>query len=203
MIIEELTKLDEPKRKVAAVLTVLVVACICYFVITRDSVTKLKAAKANYAGVQAAYIETENQQTDFLNLQKQLKEEEKQLQESQQQCFSSAGAVQFFENVNSMALAYNLKPISRIISEPKKLVDDKVGDEKTKPQQEFVKTQSAKVTVSGNYFDIVDFVNELTDRPQTVCLTNLHIALPAGEKFNPKASFKIILVIDSSEDVEK
>jgi len=159
MIIEELTKLDEPKRKVAAVLTVLVVACICYFAITRNSVTKLRAAKANYAGVQAVYADTEHQQAEFANLQKQLEEKEKQFQEVQQQCFSSAKAVRFFENINAMALPCNLKPISRIISEPKELSDNKADDEKPKPQRQFLKTQSAKITVSGNYFDIVDFVN--------------------------------------------
>ncbi len=106
MIIEELTKLDEPKRKTAAVLTVLAVACICYFVINRDSVTKLKAAKASYSGIQAAYAETENQEATFLNLQKQLAEKEKQFQEYQRQCFSSSQAVQFLENINTLALAY-------------------------------------------------------------------------------------------------
>jgi len=203
MIIERLAKLDEPKRKAAAILTVLVVACICYFAITRGSVTKLKTAKASYAGIQAAYASTENQQAELLHLQKQLGEKEKQLQEYQQQYFGSKQALQFFENINTMALAYNLKPISRIISEPKKLVDDKVDDQKSKPQQQFLKTQSVKVVVSGNYFDIVDFVNQLSDRLQKVCITNLHIALPAGEKFNPKASFKITLVIDLYKDMEK
>lgn len=203
MIIEELTKLDEPKRISAAVLTVLAIACICYFAIIRDSVTKLKTANANCAGIQMTLAQSENQHVELAKLQKQFEEKEKQFQESQRQCFSSSQAVRFFENINAMALAYNLKPISRVISEPKNLVDDKVGDEKTKPQQQFLKTQSAKVTVSGNYFDIVDFVNELTSRPQKVCITNLHITLPAGEKFNPKASFKIILVIDPSKDVEK
>ena len=203
MIIEEFTKLDESKRKVAAVLTVLVVACVCYFAITRDSVTKLKAANVNYAGIQTAYASTENQQLELLNLQKQLGEKEKQLQEYQQRYFSSKQAVQFFENINAMASAYNLKPISRIISEPKKLSDNKADDEKPKPQRQFLKTQSAKVTVAGNYFDIVDFVNQLTGRPQKVCITNLHITLPAGEKFNPKASFKITLVIDLSKDIKK
>lgn len=203
MIIEELIKLDESKRKTAAVLTVLVVACFCYFTITRDSVTKLKAANASYAGVQTAYASTGNQQTDFLNLQKQLGEKEKQFQEYQQQCFSSSQTVQFFENINAMALTYNLKPISRVISEPKNLGADEVNDKITKPKQQFLKTQSAKITVAGNYFDIVDFVNQLTGRPQKVCMTNLHITLPAGEKFNPKASFKITLVIDLSRDIEK
>ena len=199
MIIERLTKLDEPKRKTAAILALLVVACVCYFAITRGSVAKLQAAKANYAGIEAAYTAAENQQAELSNLQKQLEEKEKKFQEYQQHCFNSTQAVQFFENINAMALACNLKPISRVISEPKELVADK----EAKPQQQFLKTQSAKVSVSGSYFDIVDFMSELTDRPQKVSITNLHIALPEGEKFNPKASFEVILVIDQSEDVEK
>jgi Tfp pilus assembly protein PilO len=199
MIIERLTKLGEPKRKTAAILALLVAVCVCYFAITRGSVVKLQAAKADYAGIEAAYTATENQQVELSNLQKQFEEKEKKLQEYQQQCFSGTQAVQFFENINAMALAYNLKPICRIISEPKELVADK----EAKPQQQFLKTQSTKVSVSGSYFDIVDFVSKLTDRPQKVSITNLHIALPEGEKFNPKASFKIILVIDSSKDTKK
>jgi Tfp pilus assembly protein PilO len=199
MIIEELTKLDKPKRILAAILTVLVAGCVCYFAITRGSVVKLQAAKANYAGIETAYTATENQQAELSNLQSQFEEKEKRLKEAQQQCFSIAQAVQFFENINAMALAYNLKPISRIISEPKELVINK----EAKSQQQFLKTQSAKIAVCGNYFDIVDFLNELTSRPQQVCITEVHIALDAGEKFNPKASFKIILIIDQSKDVEK
>jgi len=199
MIIEGLTELDKPKRILAAILTVLVVGCICYFAITRGSVVKLRAAKANYANVQVAYTETENQQAELSNLQKHLEEKEKQLKEAQQQCFSSAQAVQFFENINAMALAYNLNPVSRIIFEPKELVINK----EAKPQQQFLKTQSAKIAVCGNYFDTVDFLNELTSRPQRVCITELHIALDAGEKFNPKASFEVILIIDQSRDLEK
>ncbi len=203
MIIEKLTKLDEPKRKAAAVLTVLVIACICYFAIIRDSVTKLKAANTNYVDVQAAYASTESQQTELPDLQKQLGEKEKQFQECQRQYFSSSQAVQFFENINTMALTYNLKPISRIISEPKNLVEDKANRKEAEPKQQFLKTQSAEITVTGNYFDIVNFVDQLTGRQQKVLITNLQITLPRGEKFNPKASFKITLVIDLFGDIEK
>ena len=203
MIIEEFTKLDESKRKAATVLTVLVVVCICYFAITRDTVTKLKAANAKNAGIQAIHANTEHQQTEFSNLQKQIEDKTSELQEYQRQCFSSSQAVQFLENINTLALAYNLKPISRIISKPKKLSDNKVDEEKPRPQQQFLKTQSAKIVVSGNYFDIVDFVNEFTNCPQKTCITNLHIALPAGEKFDPKASFEIIFIIDQSKDMEE
>jgi len=203
MIIEELIKLDEPKRRTVAVLAVLVVACICYFTITRDSVTKLKAAKGSYASVQAAYASTENQQAEFSNLQKQLEGKTSELQEYQRLCFSSSQAVQFFEDINAMALAYNLKPISRIISEPKKHGDGKADDKNAQLKQQLLKTQSAKITVAGNYFDIVDFVNQLTGRPQKVCITNLHIALNASEKSEPKASFDIILIMDKSKDMGK
>jgi Tfp pilus assembly protein PilO len=184
-------------------LTVLIVACICYFAITRDSVRKLKAARASYADVHAVYTSTANQQVELLDLQKVLKEKEKQLQKYQQQYFGSKRALHFFENINAMALAYNLKPISRVISEPQNLVDDKVDDENAPPKQQFLKTQSAKITVAGNYFDIVGFVSQLTGCPQKVWITNLRITLPTGEKFNPKASFTITLAIDFSMDVEK
>jgi len=199
MIIEKLAKLDEYKRISVAVLTVLTTACVYYLAITRYSLAELQAARAEYASLQAEYADAENQQLTFLNLQKQFENGKKQLEEQQQWSFSSEQAVEFFENINALALAYNLKPISRIISEPKKLVTD----EKTEPEKQFLETRSAKIIVAGNYFDIVDFVKELTNRRQKVCIKNLHIALPAGEKFNPKASFGVTLLIDSSERKEK
>ena len=191
MIIERFAKLDQTKRILAAVLVVLAIAYICYYVITRDFVLRLWATKAKYAGIQAAYAGTENQRTDFLDLQKRLEDREKQIKEQEWKYFTSEQALQFFENISAMALAHNLKPISSTISEPKKLV----VDEKAEPQQQFLETQSAKITVAGRYSDIVNFVNELTDRPQKVYITNLHIALPPGEEFNPRASFSISVLI--------
>ena len=207
LIIEKLTKLGDPKRKIAAVVTVLVVACICYFAITKGSITKLKAANASYADVQTEYESSENQQADFRNVQKLLGVNEKRVQEYQRQCFSSSGAAQFFENINAMASANNLKPISRVILEPKNLAADKVAgevdDENAKPKPKFLKTQSVKITVAGKYFDIVAFGNQLTGRPQKVCITDLRITLPGGAGSKPKASFEITLVIDLSKDMEK
>lgn len=207
MIIEKLTKLDDPKRKMAAVGTVLAVACICYFAITRDSVTKLKTANASYAGVQTEYASTENQQTDFLNVQKLLGQNEKRLEEHRQECFSSSEAAQFFENINATALAYNLRSISRVISEPKDFVEDtvdgEVDGENAKPKPQFLKTQSVNITVAGKYFDIVNFMNQLTDNPQKVCITDLNITLASGEKSHPKASFNITLAIDLSKESER
>lgn len=203
MIIEELTKLGEPKRKAAAVVTVLVVAGICYLAIARDSITKLETVKASYADVQTEYASTANQQTNFLNLQKQLGEKEKRIHEYQRLCFSSSGAATFFENINTMALACNLKPMSRAIAEPSDLVDDQSGDENAEPKPQFLKTQSVEITVAGNYFDIVDFVNQLTGSPQKVCITDLHVTLQGGKKAKPRASFNIALAIDLSKDTEK
>jgi hypothetical protein len=132
-------------------------------------------------------------------LGKLFEEKEEQFQEYQQQCFSVAEAVQFFEGINAVALTYNLKPISRIVSEPKRFV---VGKE-TKPQQEFLNTQSAKIVVAGSYFDIIDFLSEIFVRRQKVSISNLRIALPPGEDFYPKASFEISLITDLSKDAKK
>ena len=200
MIIEKLTRLDGPKRTVASVVAVLVVAGICYLAIARRSLVTLQAAEVKRTSIQALCDGIEDQRAELLNLQEQIKNSREQIEEYQEQYFTSEQAAQFFENINSMALAYNLKPISRMISEPSKLIANKVGDEETKPQEQFLKKQSAKVAVSGNYFDIVDFVKELVDRPQQVCITNLHVALPVGESSNPKAAFEVTLFIDSSKE---
>ncbi len=200
MIIEKLTRLDGRKRISAAVVAVLVVGGICYLAIARGSVVKLQAAKTRHSNVRALCEGTEDQPGNLLELQKRLEDSEKQLRKQQEQYFSSENAAEFFENISSMARAYNLRPISRVISEPKKLVVNRMGDENLKSEEQLLKQQSAEATVSGNYFDIVDFVNDLVDRPQQVCITKLHIALPAGEKFNPKASFKVTLSIASSKE---
>lgn len=199
MIVEKLAKLNGPKRISAAVLTVLATACICYYVINRDSVIKLWAAKAKHARIHSAYAGTENQRAVLQSLQRRLDDVKSEIREQREECFSREQCSQFFESINTLALTYNLQPISRITSESKKTV----VDEKTEPEQQFLETQWAKVTFAGNYFDIVDFVSELTDRPQKVCITNLHILLPPGETLNPTASFKVMLLIDSSRRKEK
>jgi len=202
MILDRLIKLDDRKRVSAAIVTVLVAACVCYFAITRNSVVNLQTAKANYTGIQTVYAIAKNQQAELPDLQKQFKEKENQIQDCQRQCFSGIEAMQLFENINTMALAHSLKPISRIISEPRKFDDNEIDDGNA-PRTQFLKTQSAKINIAGGYFNIIDFINKLIDRPQKVSITNLYITLPAGEGSDPKASFEIVLVIDSSKDVKK
>ena len=199
MIIEKLAKLDRPKRRLATILAVLVIAYMCYDSITRGFVVKLRASEAKHTDIQTTYDGTTKYNADFLSLQKQLEDMERQLEEQRQMCFSKKRAFLFFENINTFALAQNLQLISRVISEPEWFV----VSEEAEPQQQFLKTQSANITVAGNYFDIAVFLNELTDRPQRVRMTDLNIVLPPGAKFNPNASFDVAVLIYLSEEVEK
>lgn len=199
MIIEKLAKLDRPKRRLATILAVLVIAYMCYDSITRGFVVKLRASEAKHTDIQTTYDGTTKYNADFLSLQKQLEDMERQLEEQRQMCFSKKQAFLFFENINTFALAHNLQLISRVISEPEWFV----VSEEAEPQQQFLKTQSANITVAGNYFDIAVFLNELTDRPQRVRMTDLNIVLPPGAKFNPNASFDVAVLIYLSEEVEK
>lgn len=199
MIIEKLAKLDRPKRRLATILAVLVIAYMCYDSITRGFVVKLRASEAKHTDIQTTYDGTTKYNADFLSLQKQLEDMEQQLEEQRQMCFSKKQAFLFFENINTFALAQNLQLISRVISEPEWFV----VSEEAGPQQQFLKTQSANITVAGNYFDIAVFLNELTDRPQRVRMTDLNIVLPPGAKFNPNASFDVAVLIYLSEEVEK
>lgn len=199
MIIEKLTELEDSKRILAAIFTVLVISIICYYTIPGEFVIKLRACKAKYSSIETEYSRAQRYGTDFIRLQKQLEQTERQLNEQRQTFFSNKQAFSFFENIETFALAHNLRLISREISKPESLI----AGEDAEQQQQFLKKQSANITVAGNYFDIVEFINELTDRLQKVYITNFNIILPAGAKFNPNASFDIALLTYLSEDVEK
>ena len=96
-------------------------------------------------------------------------------------------------------MSHDLKPISRVISEPKYAPADKNNPT---PQQ-FLATQSTKISVDGAYFDIVEFIEELTDRPQKVYITDLRITLMPGQSTKPRASFNIIVLTDTSQNAEE
>jgi len=199
MIIERLSKLDKRVRIVMAVLAVFAMACICYCAMTRSTLVKLLQGSAKRSHLASTYTNSENQQLHLRlrNLEKQLEDKKKHLEKQIQTTFSTEAALQFFENINATAIAYNLKPISKTISKPEKLTA--IKEKESDSQQQFLRTQSAKIVVTGNFFDIVDFLKTLTNRPQKVCLINLQTALPAGEKFLPQASFKVVLLIDTSK----
>ncbi len=199
MIIEKLTELDDSKRILAAIFTVLIIACICYYTIPGEFVVKLRACKAKNTSIETKYTRAQRYDTDFIKLQKQIEQTERQLNEQRQTFFSNKQAFSFFENIETFALAHNLRLVSREISMPESLI----AGEDAEQQQQFLKKQSANITVAGNYFDIVEFINELTDRLQKVYITNFNIILPAGAKFNPNASFDIALLTYLSEELEK
>ncbi len=197
-MLEILAKLDERKRISAAVLTALMLVCICYFSITRRCIAKLETAKAKHQGLLTAYSGTESQLADYSKLQKLLEDGQKQLAEQKQKCFGKQQAFQFIENINAMSQTYNLKPVSRVVSKPRKVVQ-----EETETEQQFLEILSADITVAGHYFDIVDFVKDLTDRSEKVCIKNMSITLPSSEDFTPRATFRVALLIDPTVEVEK
>jgi len=96
-------------------------------------------------------------------------------------------------------MSHDLKPISRVISEPKYAPADK--NNQIPPQ--FLATQSTKISVDGAYFDIVEFIEELVDRPQKVYITDLRIILMPGQSTKPRASFNIIVLTDTSQNAEE
>ena len=203
MIIETLTKLDRSKRIAIAALVVSVAVFICYYAITDGSVAKLQAVNAKHASMQMVYAGTATRQAGLMDLRKELDDISQQVAQYRRQCFSFEQALQFFEDINAMALAHNLSPISRIVSEPADIIS-KTDDEKdSQSQNKFLKIQSARVIVAGNYFNIVDFVIQLTKGPTAVSITGLRIALPPGEEYNPQLSFTVSVLVDLHEDTQE
>lgn len=199
MITEILAKLDESKRTSVVVLMILVMACVCYLGITRTFMVKLNNAETQQLGLQAAYANTQQRLTATPGLQKNFDRIKQQLDSQKTKCFTAGQASDFFENINTMAMSHDLKPISRVISEPEYTPADK--NNQTSPQ--FLATQLTRISVDGAYFDIVEFIEELIDRPQKVYITDLRIALMPGQSTKPRASFNIIVLTDTSQNAEE
>lgn len=197
-MLELLAKLDEQKRISVAVLTILLLAFICYFSITRRCMAQLETVKEKHQELLTEYSGTESELAEYSNLQKLIEDGQKQLTEQKQKCFGKQQAFQFIENINAMSQTYNLKPVSKVVSKPRQVVQ-----EGAETGQQFLEILSANIVVAGHYFDIVDFVKDLTDRSEKVCIKNMSIALSPNEDFTPKATFQVALLIDSTVEVEK
>jgi len=202
MIIEKLEKLDKSQRIKIAVMAVIATGWLSYYVITRSSAIKLNQAEAKYTDIQNEFADMETQLIGLSKLEERFAYLQNQFDRQKQKWFTRTQALQFFENINAMALAHNLRPISRIISEPEILFDNK--KEEAEPQNHSLRTQSARVIVTGNYFDIVDFVGDLTlpDRTRKVSIRDMHIALAPGDDFYPRAAFNVVLLVDLSQEDE-
>lgn len=199
MITEILVKLDKTKRRRVIILAVLVIGCVCYFAITRGSLAKLQQAKAKQIGLQFTHAGTQKQIINLTTLQKTLNRIKQQLDEQRQECFDGKQASKFFENINSMAISHSLKPISLMNFESAKLGRDKNAGMK----QKFLAIQSASISVDGGYFDIINFLEELTNRPQKVSIKNLNISLVNKKASKPRATFNIVVLVNSSENNKK
>lgn len=194
MIAKLLTKLDGPKRRVVAVLAILAMICVCYYTIARNPWLKLKQSGAKLRNVQTTYASTMKELAGLSSLKKRLAEAEQQLDQERQQCFTVAQASGFFESINTIALRHELAPKSRLISKPRY-----VAGQDAQARQQSLATQSTKISVVGNYFDIVGFIDELTGRPQKVYIADLNISRTAKQGSRPRATFNIVVMTDSSE----
>lgn len=194
MIAKLLVKLDEPKRRAVAVLVILAMICVCYYAIARNPWLKLRQSGAKLRNVQTTYASTMKELAGLSNLKKRLAEVEQQLNRERQQCFTVEQASGFFESINTIAIKHDLAPKSRVISKPRYVA----GQDAQARQQSFA-TQSTKISVVGNYFDIVGFIDELTGRPQKVYIADLNISRTSRQGSRPKATFNVVVMTDSSE----
>lgn len=194
MIAKLLAKLDEPGRRAVAVLMILATICVCYYAIARSPWLKLRRSGAKLRNVQTTYASTMKELAGLSRLKKRLAEAEQQLDRERQQCFTVAQASGFFESINTIAVRHDLAPKSRLISKPRY-----VAGQDDQARQQSLATQSTKISVVGNYFDIVSFIDELTDRPQKVYIADLNISRTSRQGARPKATFNIVVMTDSSE----
>ncbi|RKY07614.1 MAG: hypothetical protein DRP66_06330 [Planctomycetota bacterium] len=194
MIAKLLAKLDGPGRRAVAVLVILAMICVCYYTIARSPLLKLRQSGEKLRNVRRTYAGAMKELAGLSKLKKRLAEAEQQLDQERQQCFTVAQASGFFESINTIALGHGLSPKSRLISKPRY-----VAGQDDQARRRSLATQSTKISVVGNYFDIVGFIDELTDRPQKVYIADLHINRTSRQDARPKATFNVIVMTDSAE----
>ena len=197
MIIPQLAQFDKRRRRSLVVGTMVVAVCLSYFLFTRGSVVKLGAVQARHRTLSHATGEMDSLSLQLNSMQGKLAQLQATLIQHQATCFDSATALGFFEDIYHLARQCKLKPISHDMSPPRRVLVDQ------KPEEEehalALYTQASTVTVAGSYFDIVTFMQALTDSERKVTLSEIRIGLPSGEDYLPRAVFKLSLVIDDSQ----
>ncbi len=129
----------------------------------------------------------------FNQTQQRWQQGQEQLANLEAGCCTDGQARMFFENLNTWAREANLQPISRSLSPITSL---------THTQNSMIWTQSADMVLEGGFYDMMNYLNRLIDRPQTVVLNSLRISMPPGQEHYPRLSFRVVLIITPEQQEE-
>lgn len=106
---------------------------------------------------------------------KRLQQNHQQLQDQlaglEAGCCTDDQARSFFDNLNTWARESNLLPVSRSLSPVSSLMNLPQGT---------MWTQAADVVLEGSFYDMIDYLNRLVDRPQGVGMHLIRISMPPG-----------------------
>lgn len=190
-MIEKLAQLDRKQRWQLTSALLVVTAGIGYLLITHGSVRQLLQANSEKEA-----MEQQRQGLDMIEAELQVAEKnltqcQEEITHMQAQCCTEEQADAFLEQITSWAADFRLTPISRVVAPPIPVSDS---------NSVALMGQTVDVVLQGHIQDLVEFLDMLLDRPQKICITNLRVALPPGEEYEPRASFRAQLVIDSSSE---
>ncbi|MFC1762520.1 hypothetical protein ACFL6U_10625 [Planctomycetota bacterium] len=191
-MIQKIAQLDKKQRWVFTGIVLVVAAAICYLLITHGSVSHLRRARSAEGAMELKQQGLVLVEAELRSTQKALEKIRGKMASQQEVCCTVDQADMFFEQITTWATEHRLTPISRVISSPSLIAED--------PNTTTLVKQSADVVVQGPVQDLITFLGTLIERPQKVAITNLRVALPPGEDFVPRASFRVILVIDPSSE---
>jgi hypothetical protein len=191
-MIRKLAHLDRKHQWMVSGGLLTATALLCYFLITHGSVSELYQASSAKKAMELKQQDLELVNAELEVLEKTLARTQSQAEHIKTLCCSEAQAALFFERLTTWASDFRLTPISRVVSSPQPIMPDPNGIPLIR--------QSADIVLQGYIQDMIAFLNRLMERPQKVCITNLRVGLPPGENFKPRASFRVVLVIDPTSD---
>ncbi len=182
---------DHEKRWIVTGLVLIGIVGLCFLFVMRVSMHGFLTAQLEHAAVEEEQQGMALVKAELRVATKTLAKVEARRQRVQQSYNTEAQAELFFEQITVWASECRLTPISRVVNKPQPLTD---------PNSVFLVRQSADVALQGHVHNLTRFFRKLMERPQKVCLTNLHIALLPGESYEPRASFQVALVVNPSSE---
>ena len=194
-LVHMLAQMDERTRRRVVLMAVAVAGLLGYRVFSDGPVRQLVAVQAQYAAAVQRQTEMGSMNLDLEQLHGDFDKARQTLQEVQRQCATPAQASTFFEQLNAIATAHGLQPVSTSLSQPRRLFEDSALG-----LGERVVVQQAEVVVVGGFADLIQYLEELTHTRGRVFLSSLRIESPSGADPTPRASFLVGIVVESSSE---
>jgi hypothetical protein len=195
MFSEKLAKLPQPARIMIAAVAVIVPAAVCYSWIVAPHTTYLSATRQYKLVVGDVAKRNQIIKTKTARKTIELKKLREGLEINREKFFTPSEAQKFFRDIETISNQSGCTITStNFLATDSKSKTEKRATDKTYA----IITNGAVVNFVSNYENTIKFLAKILDRPQTVSVESLEMALvgPKLKKLECEVTFKIFIIND-------